>query len=115
MRTFSETNKYVLADKNVLLGITGSIAAYKAADIARRLKEEGAHVKVVMTEAACRFIPPYTLETITGNPVHTDLFDNPLSHINIPNETDLFLIAPVTANTINKLAAGIADDLLSNI
>ncbi len=105
----------MLADKNVLLGITGSIAAYKAADIARRLKEEGADVKVAMTDAACRFIPPYTLETITGNPVNTDLFEDPLSHINIPNETDLFLIAPVTANTINKLASGIADDLLSNI
>lgn len=101
--------------RNVLLGVTGSIAAYKSVDIARRLIEEGAHVTVVMTESACRFIPPYTLETITGNPVHTDLFKRPLAHINLAKDNDLFIIAPVTANTINRLACGIADDLLSNI
>ena len=105
----------MLKDRNILLGITGSIAAYKSVDIARRLVECGAVVNVVMTEAACRFIPPYTLETVTGNPVHTDLFINPFSHIDLSKKADLLIIAPVTANTINKISCGIADDLLSNI
>lgn len=105
----------MLKDRNILLGITGSIAAYKSVDIARRLVEYGAGVNVVMTEAACRFIPPYTLETVTGNPVHTDLFINPFSHIDLSKKADLLIIAPVTANTINKISCGIADDLLSNI
>ncbi len=105
----------MLKDRNILLGITGSIAAYKSVDIARRLVECGAGVNVVMTEAACRFIPPYTLETVTGNPVHTDLFINPFSHIDLSKKADLLIIAPVTANTINKISCGIADDLLSNI
>ena len=105
----------MLRNKNILLGITGSIAAYKSVEIARRLSEEGANVNVVMTDAACRFIPPYTLESITGNPVHTDLFQDSFKHINLPGEADLFMVAPVTANTINKLSCGIADNLLSNI
>jgi len=105
----------VLSGSNILLGITGSIAAYKAADLARRLMDEGAKVRVVMTEAACRFIPPYTLEAITGSDVHADLFKDPYSHINLAAESDLFIIAPATANTINKLACGLADNLLSNL
>jgi len=105
----------VLSGSNILLGITGSIAAYKAADLARRLIEVGAKVRVVMTEAACRFIPPYTLEAITGNDVHVDLFKDPYSHINLAAESDLFIIASATANTINKLACGLADNLLSNL
>lgn len=105
----------MLSGRNILLGITGSIAAYKSVDIARHLMEEGANVKVVMTEAACRFISPFTLETITGKPVLTDLFSDPLSHINLSKETHLLLVAPATANTLNKFACGIADNLLSNI
>ncbi len=105
----------MLSGSNILLGITGSIAAYKAADLARRLMDEGAKVSVVMTEAACRFIPPYTFEAITGNAVHVDLFKDPFSHINLAAESDLFIIAPATANTINKLACGLADNLLSNL
>ncbi len=105
----------MLNKKNILLGITGSIAAYKSVDISRRLIEEGANVSVVMTEAACRFIPPYTLETVTGKPVHNDLFKDPFSHINLSRESNLFIVAPATANTINKFSCGIADDLLSNI
>ena len=105
----------MLKKKNVLLGITGSIAAYKSVDIARRLIEQGANVNVVMTAASCRFIPPYTLEAVTGNPVHVDLFQDSFSHINLSKESDLLIIAPVTANTINKLSCGIADDLLSNL
>ncbi len=105
----------MLDKKNILLGITGSISAYKSVDIARRLIEKGANVSVIMTEAACRFIPPYTLETVTGKPVHNDLFKDPFSHINLSRESNLFIVAPATANTINKFSCGIADDLLSNI
>ena len=100
---------------NILLGVTGSIAAYKAADIARRLRDGGADVKVVMTEAACRFITPYTLEALTGNPVCTGLFNDTFSHIKLSKESHLFVVAPATANTINKFACGIADDLLSTL
>jgi phosphopantothenoylcysteine decarboxylase/phosphopantothenate--cysteine ligase len=105
----------VLSGKNILLGVTGSVAAYKSIDIARRLIDEGASVKALLTDAACRFITPYALETVTGNPAYTDLFKDPFSHIKLPGETDLLLIAPATANTINKFASGIADNLLSNI
>ncbi len=105
----------MLQNKNVLLGVTGSIAAYKAVDIARRLKESGAVVTVVMTEAACRFVTPYLFEAVSGNPVHHDLFQDTFSHINLARDADLFLIAPATANTINKLSCGIADNLLSTL
>lgn len=105
----------MLNNRNILLGITGSIAAYKSVEIARRLTEEGAGVRVVMTRAACRFITPYTLEAVTGQKVHTDLFEDPFSHLNLSRDSHLFVIAPVTANTINRLACGIADDLLSNL
>jgi len=105
----------VFRDQNILLGVTGSIAAYKSVDIARRLVENGAHVQVVMTEAACRFITPYIFEAVTGNQVHSDLFKDPFSHINLAKEAHLFIIAPATANTINKLSCGIADNLLSNL
>lgn len=105
----------MLNKKNILLGVTGSIAAYKSVDLARRLTEEGADVTVVMTEAASRFINPYTFESVTGKPVHIDLFKNPFDHLDLPRESDLFIIAPATANTINKLSCGIADNLISNI
>jgi len=105
----------VLRDRNVLLGVTGSIAAYKSVDIVRRLVESGAHVKVVMTEASCRFITPYIFEAVTGNHVFTDLFSDPFSHINLSKEADLFIIAPATANTISKISCGIADNLLTNL
>lgn len=105
----------MLRDRNVLLGVTGSIAAYKSVDIVRRLVESGAHVKVVMTEASCRFITPYIFEAVTGNHVFTDLFSDPFSHINLSKEADLFIIAPATANTISKISCGIADNLLTNL
>jgi len=105
----------VLRDRNVLLGVTGSIAAYKSVDIVRRLVESGAHVKVVMTEASCRFITPYIFEAVTGNHVFTDLFSDPFSHINLSKEADLFIVAPATANTISKISCGIADNLLTNL
>lgn len=105
----------MLKNQNILLGITGSIAAYKSIDIARRLIEKGAAVNAVMTEAACRFIAPLTIESVIGKPVFTDLFKDPFSHINLPKESHILLIAPATANTINKFACGIADNLLGNI
>jgi len=105
----------VLKGKNILLGVTGSIAAYKSVDLARRLAGENAGVTVVMTEAACRFVSPLTFETVLGKPVHTDLFDGYLTHINLVKESHLLVIAPATANTINKLACGIADNLLSTL
>ncbi|MEW6714957.1 MAG: bifunctional phosphopantothenoylcysteine decarboxylase/phosphopantothenate--cysteine ligase CoaBC [Nitrospirota bacterium] len=105
----------MLKGKTILFGVTGSIAAYKSIDIIRRLMEEGAAVNVVMTEAACRFIPSYTFEIISGRPVYKDLFSDSFSHINLPKEADLFIIAPATANTINKFACGIADNLLASI
>ena len=104
-----------MVNSNILLGVTGSIAAFKAVEIARRLIDEGFSVQVVMTKAACNFITPLTLESITGKPVLTDLFCGPYSHINLSKESRLLLIAPATANTINKLSCGIADDLLGNL
>ncbi len=104
-----------LIDQNILLGVTGSIAAYKSVELARSLTEEGANVHAVLTESACRFITPYMFETITGNPACSDLFKEPFSHINLPKEARLLIIAPATANTLNKLACGIADNLLSSI
>jgi phosphopantothenoylcysteine decarboxylase/phosphopantothenate--cysteine ligase len=104
-----------MVNSNILLGVTGSIAAFKAAEIARRLIDEGFSVQVVMTKAACNFITPLTLESITGKPALTDLFSGPYSHISLSKESRLLLIAPATANTINKLSCGIADDLLSNL
>jgi phosphopantothenoylcysteine decarboxylase/phosphopantothenate--cysteine ligase len=115
LRRSSEKARIVTKGKKVLLGITGSIAAYKAVEIARRLTESGASVTAVMTEAAARFITPVTFEAVTGNKAYSDLFSEPLSHISLPEESDLFIIAPATANIIGKYASGIADDLLSSI
>lgn len=100
---------------NILLCVTGSIAAYKSVGIARRLTDSGASVRVVMTRASARFITPLTFEAVTGNKVSADLFDEPLGHISLPEDADLILIAPATANIIGKYAAGIADDLLTSI
>jgi len=106
--------KPVLAGKRLVLAITGSIAAYKGADIASKLVQEGAGVDVVMTEAATRFIAPLTLETITGNRVYTGLWQLPhgINHITLAEKADAVVIAPATAGTIARLASGQADDLL---
>src|SRR5438067_3669775 len=107
------------AGKNVVLGVTGSIAAYKAADLASRLTKQGAAVRVVMTADALRFITPLAFKTLSRNPVVTDLYDEEEgwkpTHIKLADEADLLLIAPATANTIAKLAHGLADDALSCI
>jgi len=109
----------MLANKTVILGITGSIAAYKAADIASKLTQAGARVEVVMTESATKFIAPLTLRSITGRPVVTDMFELAsefnLEHIALAEAADVVAIAPATACIIAKLAVGISDDLLTCI
>lgn len=105
----------MLAEKRIVLGVTGGIAAYKAADVISALVKRGAVVQVVMTRAARAFIAPMTLAVLSGHPVAGDGFadDGSVTHIELTREADLLLIAPATANIIGKLAAGIADDLLS--
>ena len=105
----------MLKDKQIVLGVTGGIAAYKACDLVSRLVKQGARVRVVMTENAVKFVPPLTFETLSGNPVCTDMFAprDALAHISLARWADAFVIAPATANCLAKLACGIADDLLS--
>ena len=103
--------------KTVVLGITGSIAAYKAADLASKLTQEGAVVDVVMTDSAAKFITPLTLRSITNRPVVTDMWELTtefsIEHVALAEAADVVVIAPATANIIAKLAVGIADDMLS--
>ncbi|MEE9400100.1 MAG: bifunctional phosphopantothenoylcysteine decarboxylase/phosphopantothenate--cysteine ligase CoaBC [Dehalococcoidales bacterium] len=107
----------MLANKTIVLGITGGIAAYKAADIASKLTQAGARVEVVMTESATEFVTPLTLRSITGRPVVTDMFEPvteySIEHIALAEAADVIAIAPATANTIARLAVGIADDMLT--
>ena len=109
----------MLKNKNIILGVTGGIAAYKAADLVSRLKKEGANVEVIMTEASKEFIDPLTFQTMSGNPVHTSMFNEvdkfDVEHISLAQKSDLILIAPATANTIGKIANGIADNLLTTV
>ncbi|TRZ94359.1 MAG: bifunctional phosphopantothenoylcysteine decarboxylase/phosphopantothenate--cysteine ligase CoaBC [Dehalococcoidia bacterium] len=106
-----------LTNKTVVLGVTGSIAAYKAAYLASQLTQAGADVEVIMTEAATKFITPITFRSITGRPVVTEMFDlaseYSVEHVALAEAADVVVIAPATANIIAKLAAGIADDMLS--
>ena len=108
-----------LINKNILLGVTGGIAAYKSAEIVRVLKKAGSSVRVVMTQSAQEFITPLTLQALSGNPVSTDLLDveaeAAMGHIELARWADAILIAPATANTIARLSSGRADDLLSSI
>lgn len=107
----------ILEGKNVLLGVTGGIAAYKAANIISILKKYGADVNVIMTKSATEIITPLTLRTLSKNPVvsdmfkETDVFD--VKHITLAQKADVVIIAPATANIIGKIANGIADDMLS--
>jgi len=105
--------------KNIILGITGSIAAYKAADIANILTKSGYSVHVIMTDAAAKFITPLTLQTLTRNKAETDMFEEfnytEVNHISLAKRADLCIIAPATANIIGKLASGIADDMLTTV
>ncbi len=103
----------VLKNKCVLLGVTGGVAAYKAVDLIRRLRDEGASVKVVLTEAAKEFITALSLEIASQNKVYSDIYSDPMAHITLPANADVMVIAPATANTISKFANGIADNLLT--
>lgn len=107
----------MLDGKKILLGITGGIAAFKAASLCSKLVQQGAEVRVIMTKSATQFITELTLQALSKNPVYTDTFDekNPatIAHINLADWADLVLVAPATANIIGKMANGIADDMLS--
>jgi phosphopantothenoylcysteine decarboxylase/phosphopantothenate--cysteine ligase len=105
-----------LAGRRILLGITGGIAAYKAAYLARLLRERGADVQVVMTPAATRFVGPDTFAALTGRPVHSDVFEHTdeVLHVRLAHEADAAVVAPATANVLAKLALGLADDLLTS-
>ena len=107
----------MLKGKNIVLGVTGGIAAYKAGDIASRIVKLNGNVKVIMTENATKFVQPLTFQSITNNYVVKNMFDEPrtwdVEHISLAKEADLFLVAPATANFIGKIANGIADDMLT--
>ncbi|WP_200411137.1 bifunctional phosphopantothenoylcysteine decarboxylase/phosphopantothenate--cysteine ligase CoaBC [Virgibacillus salexigens] len=105
--------------KNILLGVTGGIAAYKACALTSKLTQKGANVKVVMTENATKFVSPLTFQALSRHAVYTDTFDEKdpakIAHIDIADWADIAILAPATANAIGKLANGIADDMLSTI
>src|SRR3954468_22402140 len=107
------------ARKKILLGVTGGVAAYKAAELVRRLAERGFDVHVVMTQAACGFITPVTMQALSGNPVYTDMWDprirDNMAHIELSRDKALIVVAPATADFMAKLANGFADDLLSTL
>ena len=109
----------MLQDVNILLGVTGGVAAYKAVDLASKLTAAGARVRTVMTEAACRLVGPKSFEAVTGSPVYTAMWSTPdefkISHIELADWADLVVVAPATANILGKAANGICDDLLSTI
>jgi phosphopantothenoylcysteine decarboxylase/phosphopantothenate--cysteine ligase len=109
----------VIRDKNIILGVTGGIAAYKALELTRLLKKEGAVVWPIMTESAKKLISPLSFETLAGNPVFDDLFrptgGTGISHIELADRADLIIIVPATANIIGKIASGIADDTLTTV
>lgn len=105
--------------KNIILGVTGSIAAYKAAEISNILTKHGYNVDVILTKSAKEFITPLTFQSLTKNRVYFDMFEeftpSEIKHISLAKKADLCLIAPATANIIGKLANGIADDMLSTV
>ncbi|SFB19605.1 phosphopantothenoylcysteine decarboxylase / phosphopantothenate--cysteine ligase [Lentibacillus halodurans] len=106
-------------NKNILLGVTGGIAAYKACALTSKLTQQGANVQVIMTENAAKFVSPLTFQALSRNPVYTDTFDEKdpasIAHIDLADWADVTVLAPATANIIGKLAGGIADDMLSTV
>ena len=108
-----KNERKVLRNKSILLGITGGVSAYKSIDLIRRLREEGALVTVIMTEAAKHFVTPLSLEVASQNKVFSDLYADTMAHISLPALADIMVVAPATANTIGKFAHGIADNLLT--
>jgi len=109
----------VLTEKKILVGVTGGIAAYKAAEVVRCLRKLNAQVHVAMTKSATEFITPLTLQSLSSNPVYCDLFDEPklwnVEHIALAEHVDAVIIAPATANILAKMAMGLADDFLSTV
>jgi len=107
----------MLKNKRIILGVCGGIAAYKAVELLRLLTKSGADVHVIMTRAAREFVAPLTFQTLSSNPVHTELFnlieEGAIGHISLADRADLFIVAPATANVIGKIVAGIADDMLT--
>ncbi|HTZ18059.1 MAG TPA: bifunctional phosphopantothenoylcysteine decarboxylase/phosphopantothenate--cysteine ligase CoaBC [Dissulfurispiraceae bacterium] len=103
----------MLKGKSIIVGVTGSVAAYKAIDLVKGLRCEDASVSVIMTGASQRFITPLSLQIASQNTVYTDMFEHPLSHISLPAGADLMIVAPASANCIGKYASAIADDMLS--
>jgi phosphopantothenoylcysteine decarboxylase/phosphopantothenate--cysteine ligase len=107
----------MLKNRNIILGVCGGIAAYKAIELLRLLTKAGADVHVIMTRAAQEFVTPLTFQTLSSNPIHSELFnliaEREIGHISLADRADLFIIAPATANVIGKIAAGIADDMLT--
>ncbi|MDR2008224.1 MAG: bifunctional phosphopantothenoylcysteine decarboxylase/phosphopantothenate--cysteine ligase CoaBC [Alphaproteobacteria bacterium] len=101
--------------KNILVCIAGGIAAYKTPTIVSQLLQMDFEVEVAMTKAAAEFISPMVFEALTGKPTHTDLFSNPLAHINLGKKADVILVAPATLNIVGKVASGLADDLITSI
>jgi len=107
----------MLQNKTIILGVSGGIAVYKAVELLRLLTKAGATVHVIMTKNAQEFVTPLTFQTLSGNPVHTELFnlyqEQEIGHISLADQADLFILAPATANLIGKIAQGLADDLLT--
>ena len=106
-----------LIGKQIVLGVTGSIAAYKAVALLRTLLREGAMVHVVMTQSATKFVTPLTFEVLSGHPVSTDVFEahQEMKHLSLPEQADAIVIAPATANCLARAALGLGDDLLSTM
>ncbi|MFS0672382.1 bifunctional phosphopantothenoylcysteine decarboxylase/phosphopantothenate--cysteine ligase CoaBC [Ornithinibacillus sp. 179-J 7C1 HS] len=106
-----------MINKNIVLGVSGGIAAYKACALTSKLTQQGANVKVIMTNSATKFVSPLTFQALSRNPVFTDIFDEKdpekIAHIELADWADVFILAPATANIIGKIANGIADDMLS--
>jgi len=108
----------MLKGKNIVLGVTGGIAAYKAAELTREMIKKGANIRVIMTPSATEFITPLTMQVLSGHPVFTDMFRQEvydINHIRLAEFADALVVAPATANIIGKIASGIADDLLSTV
>jgi len=107
----------MLQGKTIILGVSGGIAVYKAVELLRLLTKAGAEVHVIMTKSAQEFVTPLTFQTLSGHPVHTDLFnlyqEQEIGHISLADKADLFILAPATANLVGKIAQGLADDLLT--
>ena len=119
MQLGGRTRYEMLENLNILLGVAGGVAAYKAVDLASKLTARGVRVSTVMTEAACRLVGPKSFEAVTRSAVYTTMWNRPeeyeISHIALVDSADLVVVAPATANIIGKIAGGICDDLLSTV